>query len=482
MDVFRKSCKVWKSCFKLTSKTGSQINFPRWFQTSACFQHKAMSTDDHTHHDHDHHHNEYSFKSTTTTKPSRKTLSEAVKRAKCEALWGMFVGDALSMPVHWYYNTNDIQNNYGSWITDYVAPKTFYNGSILPMSAVGDSGRISSSNSCNQAIIGEVILHDKLKFWTSGDPYFYHQGMNPGDNTLNSLVAFNMLQTMQEMDPLGLKPDQEVMASVLEAYVRMMTTPNTHNDTYAESFHRWFFKDWNASPDRPQHSQDIFDFAKQRSRQMLSQTSDHQLPSVGAFVLVLPWVLRNTDKTEDECAHTAVEFIKLTHPVQSLIPFVDIYSRLLHATLNGFDLESEIKRIVAHASLGGPDNRHMMMHLADRVLSCKDTLKVHQRNTSLLGLACYIESSMKTLLYLGFCFAKDFNTGMFVNTNCGGENCHRGAALGALLGAASVQKKSKEIKAAWKSGLTLYEEIQKLESGFLASPPPPETTDTKKTL
>lgn len=32
----------------------------------------------------------------------------------------------------------------------------------------------------------------------------------------------------------------------LEDYVAFMTTPGTHNDTYAESFHRDFFKNWAA--------------------------------------------------------------------------------------------------------------------------------------------------------------------------------------------------------------------------------------------
>lgn len=56
-----------------------------------------------------------------------------------------------------------------------------------------------------------------------------------------------------------------------------------------------------------------------------------------------------------------------------------------------------------------------------------------------------------------------------------GENCHRGAALGAVLGAASRQGKSEKIKDVWKSGLTLHKELQKLEASFLASEPNQES-------
>lgn len=37
-------------------------------------------------------------------------------------LWGMFVGDALAMPVHWYYDRYRIKQDFGQ-ITQYEAPK-----------------------------------------------------------------------------------------------------------------------------------------------------------------------------------------------------------------------------------------------------------------------------------------------------------------------------------------------------------------------
>ena len=46
------------------------------------------------------------------------------------ALWGMFVGDALAMPVHWYYNVAALQRDFGT-LRDYQAPKDFHPNSIL---------------------------------------------------------------------------------------------------------------------------------------------------------------------------------------------------------------------------------------------------------------------------------------------------------------------------------------------------------------
>jgi hypothetical protein len=50
-------------------------------------------------------------------------------------------------------------------------------------------------------------------------------------------------------------------------------------------------------------------------------------------------------RSEKECAQSTVEFIRLTHPVRKLVPFVDAYARLLHAVLNGKDLHSEVLRV-----------------------------------------------------------------------------------------------------------------------------------------
>jgi hypothetical protein len=42
----------------------------------------------------------------------------------------MFVGDALAMPVHWYYDVAALQRDFGT-IRNYQAPKDFHPNSIL---------------------------------------------------------------------------------------------------------------------------------------------------------------------------------------------------------------------------------------------------------------------------------------------------------------------------------------------------------------
>ena len=67
---------------------------------------------------------------------SQLTIAERVRGA----LWGMFIGDALAMPVHWYYDRSRIKADFGE-ITKFEAPKEKFVGSIMNLSNTGGGGR-----------------------------------------------------------------------------------------------------------------------------------------------------------------------------------------------------------------------------------------------------------------------------------------------------------------------------------------------------
>jgi hypothetical protein len=56
---------------------------------------------------------------------SSKDISNRLKGA----LWGMFIGDALAMPVHWYYNTASLKNDYGEGL-NYIINTLHFNNEI----------------------------------------------------------------------------------------------------------------------------------------------------------------------------------------------------------------------------------------------------------------------------------------------------------------------------------------------------------------
>jgi ADP-ribosylglycohydrolase len=85
----------------------------------------------------------------------------------------------------------------------------------------------------------------------------------------------------------------------------------------------------------------------------------------------------------------------------------------------------------------------------------------------LLSPACYIDQSFPSVLYLAARYPNDFEAALVANTNVGGDNCHRGAVLGALLGAALGFEAIPKI---WINGLTdhqsIHEEIEQFIGRF----------------
>src|ERR1043165_7868305 len=47
--------------------------------------------------------------------------SHAERAAGC--IVGAFIGDALGLGPHWYYDLGELRREFGEWINDYVAPK-----------------------------------------------------------------------------------------------------------------------------------------------------------------------------------------------------------------------------------------------------------------------------------------------------------------------------------------------------------------------
>lgn len=366
------------------------------------------------------------------------------------ALWGMCAGDAMSMPVHWYYNTSDITRDFNGWISGLHAPRERHPSSILTLSNAAGSGRTAGSSGTRAPVVGNIILHNKLKFWMdqSGSVH-YHQGLQAGENTLNTLCALRAIRVLIRGQFRSVA-DADARAAVLSDYVKFMTSPGSHDDTYAESFHRSFFSDWQEL--RPTSPREVLEFAEQRSKRMLNASfPDSQLNAIGCLPMAIPFILLSAN--EEEAVSAAVKFVNLTHPHPNLKKFVSLYARVLYATLNGACLKRQAEMALKSPELDAWHTCQCFIQRADRYpSSSEERLKVHQSAVASLGLACYMQGALSSLFYLAYSFHNDVTEGILTNTNCGGENCNRGAALGALLGARTAFVGS-SVPQKWKDGL-----------------------------
>ena len=60
----------------------------------------------------------------------------SLSEKKKAAMFGLFVGDAVAMPVHWMYNLHQLREDYGE-IRGYTKPKDSFYGSIMNLSNTG---------------------------------------------------------------------------------------------------------------------------------------------------------------------------------------------------------------------------------------------------------------------------------------------------------------------------------------------------------
>ncbi len=307
---------------------------------------------------------------------------------------GSLIADALAMPVHWYYDREALMRDYGP-VNEFKIPKNPHPDSILWR---------SSYEALNER--GD-ILRDQEKFW--GQPnVHYHQFLKAGENTLNFKLARELVRWADERGTYD--PD-----AWLERYIEVMLTPDWHHDTYLEEVHRGFFSAYAAG----------------KKPRKCSVKDEH----IGGLAQVpaLCFILRELDLPE---LRTAVkEHVGLTHAHANVIRAADSLVRLLWEIRAGTSLADAVK------SQGG-----------DWISSKKAERWAQQPDIHVIGSrfspACYIDQAMPASLFLSLKYADDFTKGIQANAEVGGDNCHRGAVVGALLGATKPEHLPK-----WLDGL-----------------------------
>ncbi|KAI4891020.1 hypothetical protein NFI96_001200 [Prochilodus magdalenae] len=200
--------------------------------------------------------------------------------------------------------------------------------------------------------------------------------------------------------------------------------------------------------DTTNNVQQVLDFAEKRYKEMINTSfPDSQLNAVGCLPMAIPFILLSAAASEDEAVSAGVEFVKLTHPYPKLDSFVALYARALHATLNGACLKQQAEEALKSPALNAWDTCQHYIHQAERYL-----MKYPNQHNANYQQNEILDCALSSLFYLAYVFHNDVKGGILANTNCGGENCNRGAALGALLGARAGYA-GEAVPQDWKDGL-----------------------------
>jgi ADP-ribosyl-[dinitrogen reductase] hydrolase len=296
---------------------------------------------------------------------------------------GSLIADALSMPVHWYYDRMALRREYGV-VTAFVAPHPKHSGSILfrssyePLNERGD------------------ILREQAQYWGKPEVH-YHQFLEAGENTLNYKLAAELLRTVRAAG----RYDADAW---LARYAECMLQPGWHRDTYVEEYHRAFFTH----------------YAQGRALRKCGIDDEHigGLAMVPALVAALPEMSLAALRT------VVQEHVGLTHANAGVLHAADTLVKLLVAI-----------------SDGEPLREAMRSHATDWISGNKADAWCKEPDEQVVGArfspACYIDDAMKASVYLAWKYHDDFAAGITANAMVGGDNCHRGAVVGSLLAAAS---------------------------------------------
>lgn len=323
------------------------------------------------------------------------------------ALKALFIADSMAMPVHWYYRISDIYKDFPKGIFQFEdAPKN-HPSSIMSMHSKQQGGRKYLNNKDNKNIVGDVILKGKEKYWGQSNIH-YHHGMKAGENTLNAHCVRVLIQSIVNNE------GNYNRENYLEQYISMMMSENPqHNDTYAESYHRGFFANYIKG-------NSLIDCG----------AVTHDTASIGGLVSIGPLAIYlflsgyDLIYVKSQCAN----HLMTTHPDQFLSNICDNYVELIHQLLmrepNSDCFEPILK------TLG-------------KSIKININLKNYEGidDASIVGgqfsTACYITDSWPSVLFLAGKYVNDPIKGILANTNLGGDNVHRGAVLGTILGLCS---------------------------------------------
>lgn len=300
---------------------------------------------------------------------------------------GSLVADALAMPAHWYYNREALHRDYGT-IDRFMAPKNPHPGSILWRSSYAPPNERGD------------ILREQAQYWGQREIH-YHQFLRAGQNTLNYKLAIELHHFVKERG--GYDAD-----AWLDCYIAKMLEPGWHQDTYVEEYHRAFF----------------IRYANGKPPRKCGINDGH----IGGLATVPALVAALDGTPAEEVVRIVKEHVGLTHSHGDVLRAAGTLTRLLLAVATGEPLRAAMQR-EAGDWISGTKAESWREQPDDHVIGTR------------FSPACYIAEAMPAALYLAWKYHDDFTAGLIANAMVGGDNCHRGAVVGSLLGAACGEAK-----------------------------------------
>lgn len=404
--------------------------------------------------------------------------SRHAKKRMENALWGLFVGDALAMPAHWYYSLEHLKRDFGGGISNYVDPPHPHPESFMVgMPYLPDLEKAKA--------LGRPydILHEHSRFYNTTfstlkiktteresehgnavprpeERYHYHHGLRAGENTLGAQLVRVLMRSIIRLG----RYDPQVF---IDDFITYLTTPGLRRDPYTEIYICRWFEHYCSGAD-PLCAAEL-------------QRNVWSLGSHGG--VIRPLLLSMISKDATQGVGLAIEHQNLTHRSETIISSLSVLVPMLHELLV-FDAADILTRYASKLHLpkitgaalsevyrahNGPGNIseaemwQLHMSLREEAFNLSDFAEKAPGEVVMreLSTACYPEHGVPLLLYFAQKNGMELEKVLLANVNAGGDNVHRGMILGLLVGAAASEVPSHLIE-----GLREREALQKEIAAF----------------
>ncbi|HCE69320.1 MAG: ADP-ribosylglycohydrolase [Geobacteraceae bacterium GWC2_55_20] len=313
------------------------------------------------------------------------------------AIMGAFIGDAMGLGPHWYYDLDELRRDYGPWITDYTDPKPgrYHDGL--------KAGELSQAGFILELLLGSLVerggydeadfcrlLDTELLPFLNGSPV-----SGPGGYTSQSIRELWRQRVRQQLPwgrTGGHADDTEAIERTLALAVRYAREPARLAETIA-------------------------------TNTVLTQTD----PAIVAMTVAYGAVLGLLVQGHDLNGHLSGKLMRLVNKGE--LPFHHITSANLQPPRPGDPDPPRAGMFASPDALLTPS--YMATAAADPDVRIEPAWKV----SLVYGMPCAIYHQLPAIYYLAARFHDDFEAAVLHAINGGGQNMARAMLTGALVGA-----------------------------------------------